>query len=188
VLAENVTDGKGGEIMADMPQNNVFSNSTCINFAENFVKNENGSYTATVGESIRTVSPLITSHESAEAWAGGRAVARASDNPFVLMAISEQECANGEKACLVASASVNFASDDHMKSAVIGNSRTIMGIFKYMGRENAPANLTFQYFAGTEIESLTTKTANTVTVALALIPTVICIAAGAVVLIRRRYS
>ncbi len=188
VLAENVSSGKGGEIMADMPQNNVFSNSTCIKFSENFVGNGNGSYTATVGENIRTVSPLILSFDSAEAWAGGRAVARASDEPFVLMAISEQECASGEKACLIASASVNFASDDHMKSAVIGNSRTVMGIFKYMGRENAPANLTFQYFAGTEIESLTTKTANTVTVMLALIPTVICAVAGVVVLVRRRYS
>ena len=188
VLAENVSSGKGGEIMADMPQNNVFSNSTCIKFAANFTENGNGSYTATVVGNVRTVSPLIVSHVSAEAWAGGRAVARASENPFVLMAISEQECANGEKACLVATASVNFASDDHMKSAVIGNSRTVMGIFKYMGRENAPANLTFQYFAGTEIESLTTKTANTVTVVLALIPVVICAAAGVAVLVRRRYS
>ena len=188
VLSENVKDGKGGEIMADMPQNNVFSNSTCIKFADNFVKNENGSYTATVGENIRTVSPLIVSHKSAEAWAGGKAVARASGDPFVLMAISEQECAGGEKACLVASASVNFASDDHMKSAVIGNSRTVMGIFKYMGRESAPVDLTFKYFAGTEIESLTTKTANTVTVALALVPVVMIAAAGVVVLVRRRYS
>lgn len=188
VIAENVKSGKGGEIMADMPQNNVFSNSTCITFAENFIENGSGSYTADVGGNIRTVSPLIVSHESAEAWSGGRAVARASEEPFVLMAISEQECVNGERACLVAAASVNFASDNHMKSAVIGNSRTVMGIFKYMGRENAPANLTFQYFAGTEIESLTTRTANTVTVALAIIPTVICAAAGAVVLIRRRYS
>ena len=188
VLAENVNYGKGGEITKNMPENNVFSNSTCIKLAENFVENENGSFTATVDGRLRTVTPLIVSHESAEAWAGGKAVARASGDPFVLMAISEQECEGGERACLVASASVNFASDDHMKSAVIGNSRTVMGIFKYMGRESAPDSLTFQYFAGTEIESLTTKTANTVTVALALIPTVICVAAGAVVLIRRKYS
>ena len=188
VLAENVSSGKGGEIMAGMPQNNVFSNSTCIKFAEDFVSNGQGSYTATVGDKARTVTPLIVSYGSAEAWAGGRAVARATEDPFVLMAISEQECEGGEKACLVASASVNFASDDHMKSAVIGNSRTVMGIFKYLGRESAPASLTFQYFAGTEIESLTTKTANTVTVVLALIPVVICTAAGVVVLVRRRYS
>ena len=188
VLSENVSSGKGGEIMAGMPQSNVFSNSTCIKFAENFVDDGNGSFTATVGERVRTVTPLIVSHSSAEAWAGGRAVARASDEPFVLMAISEQECEGGDKACLVAVSSVNFASDDHMKSAVIGNSRTVMGIFKYMGRENAPANLTFQYFAGTEIESLTTKTANTVTVILALIPAVACTAVGVVVLVRRKYS
>ena len=188
ILAENVSYGKGGEIMSTMPSGNVFANSTCINFAEGFNKTESGSFAATVNGKTRTASPLIVSYASAEAWAGGRAVQRAGDNPFVLMAISEQECDNGETACLVASASTAFASDTHMKSAVVGNNRTVMGIFKYMGRENAPDSLTFKYFASTDIESLTTKNANMLTITLALIPAVICITVGVVVLVRRRYS
>lgn len=188
IISENASSGLGESVMAGLPSNNVFGNSTRITFADNFVKSEDGSYIAVSDGVTRVAGPLMVSHASAEAWAGGRAVARASDDSFVLMALSTQECANGETACLIASASVEFASDDHMKSAVIGNSRTMTGIFKYLGRDNAPVDLTFSYFGSTEIETLTTKTANTVTVLLALIPTVLCVAAGIFVLVRRRYS
>ena len=188
IISENATNGLGESVMAGLPSNNVFGNSTRITFADDYVKSADGSYIFTSNGRTRVAGPLMVSHASAEAWAGGRAVARAADEPFVLMAMSTQECANGETACLVASASVEFASDDHMKSAVIGNSRTITGIFKHFGRDNAPTDLVFSYFGSTEIEILTTKTANTVTLLLAIVPTVLCAAAGVFVLIRRRYS
>ncbi len=188
ILSENASSGLGESVMTGLPSNNVFGNSTRITFADDFAKNADGSYVSSANGLTRVAGPLMVSHATAEAWAGGRAVARASDDPFVLMAMSTQECANGETACLIASASVEFASDDHMKSAVIGNSRTITGIFKYMGRDNAPVDLVFSYFGSTEIEALTTKTANTVTVLLSLIPTVLCAAVGVFVLVRRRYS
>ncbi len=188
IFSKNATEGKGGEIMSGLPENNVFANSTRITLAEGFNSIGSGSYSANVDGITRTVSPLMYSYQSAEAWAGGRAVARAGSDPFILAAISEQKCENGENASVIAFASTAFALDTNMKSAVKGNGRTVSGIFRYLGCDKAPVDLTFKYFAGTEIESLTTRQANTVTIILAVVPTVICIGTGIFVLVRRRYA
>ena len=187
IFAENATVGMGGNVMSGLPENNVFANATEIKIADGFKDDENGSYVGNVNGVTRTVSPLMLSHESAEAWAGGRAIARAGSDRFILAAISEQKCDNGENACLVAFASTDFALDANMKSAIKGNSRTVSGILRYLGCDKAPVDLTFKYFAGTEIESLTTKAANTITVILAAIPTAVCLGAGIFILVRRRY-
>ena len=188
IIAENAKDGLGGEIMKSLPGTNVFGNTTCISFSDGFKADGKGNYVSTDSGNPRTASALMTSHASAEAWSGGRAVARALDERFVLMSVTTELCENGETACLIASASTDFACDDNMSSAVRGNSRTLTGIFRYMGRENAPVELTFKYLGSTEIESLTTQNAYIITAVLAAIPTVACIVIGAVVLIRRRYS
>ena len=188
VFAQNATEGKGGEIMSGLPESNVFANSTAITVADGFESNGAGNYSATVDGKVRTVSPLMLSHQSAEAWAGGRAVARAAGDPFILAAISEQTCENGEQASLIAFASTSFALDANMKSAIKGNGRTVSGIFRYLGCDKAPVELTFKYFAGTDIETLTTLQANTITVIFAAVPAVVCFGVGAFVLIRRRYA
>lgn len=188
IFAQNATEGKGGEIMSGLPENNVFANSTEIKIADGFEGTGKGSFEGNVDGFTRTVSPIMLSHQSAEAWAGGRAVARAGDNPFILAAISEQTCENGENAALITFASTEFAQDTNMKSAVKGNGRTVSGILLYLGCDKAPVELTFKYFMGTEIESLTTRQANTITVILAALPTVACIGVGVFVLVRRKYS
>ncbi len=188
IIADKATSGIGGEIMADLPSTNVFGNSTCISFTENYKSDGKGNYVFTENGRTRKASALMTSHSSAEAWSGGRAVARALENPFVLMSVTTELCANGETACLIASASTDFAASENMSSAVIGNARTLTGIYKYMGRESAPTSLTFKYLGSTEIESLTMRNAYIITAVMATVPTLICIACGAVVLIRRRYS
>ena len=188
VLSETVTTGLGGEVMAEFSGSNVFGNATCIRFTDDFSSDGNGNYVKKVDGRDRLVSPLLVSHDSAEAWAGGRAVARASEEPFVLMAMAVQECDNGEQACLVASSSTDFASSDSMSSAVLGNSRTLTGIFRYMGRDNAPVELVFKPFGSTEIESLATHDANVITIVLAVVPAVVVSALGLFVLIRRKNS
>ncbi len=188
IISNNASAGLGSEIMAGLPGTNVFGNSTCISFTDDYKPDGNGNYVFTKNGITRTASALMTSHSSAEAWSGGRAVARALENPFVLMSVTEQLCENGEKACLIASASTDFAASEHMSSAVIGNARTLTGIYKYMGRENAPVKLTFKYLGSTEIESLTMQNAYIITAVLAALPVLVCITVGAVVIIRRRYS
>ena len=188
IVSANATAGLGGEIMAGLPGVNVFGNSTCISFAAGYEYDGKGNYVLNANGKTRTASALMVSNSTAEAWAGGIAVARALENPFVLMSVTTELCENGETACLIASASTDFATADHMSSAVIGNARTMTGLFKYLGRENAPVTLTFKYLGSTEIESLTMQNAYIITAVLAIIPVVVCAATGAVVLIRRRYS
>ena len=188
VISQNVTQGIGGEVMSDLGSANIFGNTTCIEFSDGFMPDGQGNHIKTVDENKRIASPLMVSHSSAEAWAGGRAVARAADDPFVLMSITVQTCKNGEQACLVASASTEFAGQEAMSSAVLSNSRTVTGIFKYLGRYNAPIDLVFKPFGSTDIESLSTHDANVITVTMTVIPAVLFTAIGAIVLIRRKHS
>ena len=55
-----------------------------------------------------------------------------------------------------------------------------------MGKDNAPSSLVFKPFDSVEIESLTTMTANTLTVILAAVPALIIAAVGVFVLVRRK--
>ena len=187
VLSKNATAGLGGTIMKGLPESNVFGNCTCISFADGFESNGNGDYIKTIDGKERIVSALMLAQSSAEAWSGGRAVARASETPFVLMSVSSQKCDNGEEAFLFASASTDFASAGSMNSAVLGNSRTVTGIFHYIGRENAPVELVFKPFGSTVIESLPTFDANVLTVVLVAVPAVTFAILGVFVLVRRKH-
>jgi len=187
VLAEKTNEGIGAEILSEIDASSAFGNTTCIDFANGFESDGKGNYTKTVGDRARTVSALMTSHSSAEAWAGGRAVARASEDPFVLMAIATQDCENGEQACLVASASTEFAKQIALKSAALSNNSALTYIFRYMGMDKAPVNMAAKSFGNTNIESLPTSQANTLTVLLTVIPAAVCAGVGIFVLVRRRY-
>ena len=187
VLSQKATNGIGAEILFEINASSAFGNTTCIKFADGFESDGNGGYTKVVGGKERTVSPLMTSHTSAEAWAGGRAVARAAEDPFVLMAIATQSCENGEQACLIASASTEFAKQSSLQSAALSNNSALTYLFKYMGMDKAPVDLTFKSFGNTDIESLPTRQANTLTVVLTVLPAVVCVGVGAFVLVRRKY-
>ena len=184
VLSENAKKGIGAEALPEAGLSNAFGNSTCISFADGFESDGKGNYVSKDGK-IKA-APLLLSHESAIAWAGGRAVARASEERFALMTVSEQSCDSGEKGYLIASASVDFASGDAMQSSVLGNSRTLTELIRYMGKENAPSKLVFKPFGETEIQSLTTREANITAIVLIALPALVCTSVGVVVLIRRR--
>ena len=187
VLGKPAESGSGSGIIDD-GRSVVFANSTHITFADGFVKGSDGSYTKTVDGIKRSAYPLMVTHSSAEVWIDGRSVKRASDEPFVLMAMASQTCANGETAYLVASASSDFANEDAMQSAVLGNGRALAQIYKHLGREQVPVDLVFKSFGSTVIEGLTARNANVITVCIVAIPTVACLAVGVVLLVRRKYS
>lgn len=187
ILSEGVKEGSGAG-MFDGVRANVFGNSTHITFADGFAKGKDGNYTKTVDGRKRSVYPLLVSHSSAEAWIDGRAVKRASDEAFVLMAMASQSCENGKTAYLVASASTEFAAEDAMQSAVLGNSRSIARIYKQLGRKQAPVDLVFKSFGSTDIEGLTARNANTITVSIVAIPAIVCAVVGVVILVRRKNS
>jgi hypothetical protein len=184
VLSENSKTGIGASIFGNLKAENSFGNTTYISVADGFAPDGNGNYVS--ADKNRTFAPLMLSHSTAVAWADGRAVARASDNDFILMSLTEQKCENGKTGYLVASASVDFASEDAMQSSVLGNSRALSEIINYMGKENVPSNLVFKPFGETKIQSLTSRSANIITVIMVALPAVAVAAVGAVVLIRRR--
>ena len=103
------------------------------------------------------------------------------------MSVTEGKSEGGKTGYLVACTSTEFAAQDKLQSAVLGNGRTLTEIVRYMGRDNAPVDLTFKSFSGTRIESLTTSVANTYTVVLAVVPTALVAIAGAIILIRRKF-
>ncbi len=188
ILSQNATEGIGGQMMQGLPEKNQFGHSTYIAYADGFTDDGVGNRQATVNGSVRLVSPLMLSHESAVAWANGVALSRAAEDPFMLMTVSTAHCENGKDAYLICSASTEFASEDAMQSAVIGNSRTLTGLLKYMGRYNAPFELVFKPFESRLIESLTTREANVTTVILVALPALIAAGLGTFVLVRRKHA
>ena len=187
VLSENYHSGIGADALSEVNYPNAFGNATSINFSADFVPDGSGNFMKTENGIKKTASPLLVTHSSAQAWMGGITVARADEQPFVLMSITEGKPEGRDAGYLVACTSTEFATQDKLQSAVLGNSRTLAEIVRYMGRENAPVDLTFKSFSGTKIESLTTSVANTYTVVLAVVPTALVSIAGAVILIRRRF-
>ena len=187
ILSENVNNGLGANIL-DTKKSNVFDNSTHITFAEDFNADGNGNYKKKIGSAERYAYPLLVSHSSAQVWTDGMATGRASDNPFVLMAMASQKCENGKTAYIVASASTAFAEEDAMQSSVLGNSRSLAMIYRHLGREQAPVDLVFKSFGSTVIESLTARNAKVITAVLTIVPALVCLTVGTVVLVRRKNS
>lgn len=183
ILAESANRGFGAKALGGLSAENAFPSTTIIKVADGFSADGKGNYISGTGI---TLSPLFTSHSSAIAWADGKAVERASNEPFILMSMSEKQNADGSVGYLVASASVEFASEDSMRSSVLGNSRALTQMIRYMGKENAPGDLVFKPFGETEIQSLTAKNANIISAILIFAPAITVSVIGAVVLIRRR--
>ena len=186
ILAQNTPSGFGAEILKDITKPNVFGNSTCISPSDGFTLDPEGNYVSDAYGSTRTLTPLFVSDTSAEAWASGRVVAKATDDPFVLMSLTKQENAQGNTSYLLASASTEFGSESAMQSAVFGNSQTLSTILKYMGKENVPTNLTFKPFGDTDIDSITTAQSTTITIVLAAVPAAVILGTGIVILVKRK--
>ncbi len=183
VLAKAAENGitAGFESVSSLP--NSFGKTTYISVSEDYTSH--GPIFMS-GDGKRTISPLFLAQDTAVAWADGRAVARAGEEDFILMSMSEQVCDNGKTSYLLASASVEFASKESMQSSVLGNSRALSEIVKYMGKDNAPTDLVFKPFGETRIQSLTAQNANIITSVMVILPILTVGAVGAAVLIRRR--
>lgn len=187
VLSKNSSNGIGADALSDVNYPNAFGNATAIGFSSDFSSDGKGNYVKNQDGVKKTAAPLLVTHPSAQAWMGGITVARADEHPFVLMSVTEGKSEGGKTGYLVACTSTEFAAQDKLQSAVLGNGRTLTEIVRYMGRDNAPVDLTFKSFSGTRIESLTTSVANTYTVVLAVVPTALVAIAGAIILIRRKF-
>ncbi len=184
VVAAPAQSGAAAELAKGVKSPAAFGNTTYMSVSSAFVADGNGNFVS--AETNRTLSTIFSANSTAVAWADGRAVSRASDEDFILMSMTEQACANGEKSYLIASASTDFASGDALQSASLGNSRAIGEIIRYMGKDNAPSTLVSKPMGQTDISSLTTRDATIITVVMVALPLIATATIGTVVIVRRR--
>jgi hypothetical protein len=92
---------------------------------------------------------------------------------------------------VVAFSSTEFASNTILDSASYGNADILTTTLRYTGREIMPANLQFKafkiYTVDAEVYKVTAKQAVSTTVAMTLLPVVICSVAGIIVGVKRKY-
>ncbi len=162
----------------------VFANATCIQPAKGFTLQENGTYQ----KDTCTLSPILTSGENAQAWAGGRAVAEASaENPFIMMTLSEKQVAGG-MGYVLACTSTDFASEKTLNSPVYGNGSVLLASIETIGNDRVPTALTSKPFADSTIDTITVSQKTYITVLLAVLPAAICFGTGLIILIRRKHA
>lgn len=184
VVAAPAQSGAMAELAAGVKAPTSFGNTTYMSVSAGFSLDEKGNFVSK--ETNRTLSPIFLANSTAVAWADGRAVTRASEEDFILMSVTEQTCADGEKAYLLASASTDFASGGALQSASLGNSKAIGEVLRYMGKDNAPSTLVPKPMGQTDIASLTTRDATIITVVMVALPLIITATVGTVVIVRRR--
>ena len=162
----------------------VFAGATVISPAAGFGANGDGTY----AKDGCVLSPILTSSESAQAWAGGQAVANASaENPFIMMTLSEKAVAGGT-GYILACSSTKFADEDALHSPVYGNANVLLASIETIGNDRIPTTLTSKPFADSTIDTITVSQKTYITVLLATVPALICCAAGMIVLIRRKHA
>lgn len=179
IYGDAATEGHAGEVLEGLSRKTVFKNATALRAANGFVNQGDGSYQ----KDNRTLYGLYGSGSGAVAWANGRPV---DVNRSMLMTLTEQSNADGGRSYVGVCASVDFASEDFLQSAVYGNTDTMMRLFTTIGKTNTPEGLTIKPFQSKGISTITTAQMWRWTLILALVPAVVCTALGITVLVRRR--
>ncbi|MBQ9152042.1 MAG: Gldg family protein, partial [Clostridia bacterium] len=179
IVGQVPTEGRGGEIMADLDGTLRASNATAISIAEGFSASD-GSYVS----GSRTLIPLLRSYAGAEAWAGGRPVDRSAEG-YNLVTLT-QDASTG--ASVLVCSSTEFATEAALQSGVYGNGPFLLTALEAMGKEEIPIDLKSQPFSDDTIHILTTAQARNITIALVAIPVIVILAAGLIVLIRRKFA
>lgn len=178
IYGDAAQTGHAGEILEGLSRRAVFKNATALRAADGYVAQTDGSYK----KENRTLYSLYGSGSGAVAWANGRPVDAAQS---MLMTLTEQDNGNGASFVGVC-ASVDFASESFLQSAVYGNTDTMMRLFTNLGKTNTPEGLTIKPFESKGISTITTAQMWRWTVILAVIPAVVCTVLGVVILLRRR--
>ena len=179
IYGDAATEGHAGEVLEGLSRKTVFKNATALRASNGFVNQGDGSYK----KDNRTLYGLYGSGSGAVAWANGRPV---DVNRSMLMTLTEQSNADGGRSYVGVCASVDFASEDFLQSAVYGNTDTMMRLFTTIGKTNTPEGLTIKPFQSKGISTITTAQMWRWTLILTLIPAVVCTALGITVLVRRR--
>lgn len=170
----------GGELTAGLSGTIRVSNATSISVADDFSATDKGSFI----KGDYTLTPLLTTYAGAEAWAGGRAVDR-TQTGYNIMTLSQNTAQNS---FLLACSSTEFACEDTMQSEVHANKSLLLSAIGAMGKSDTPIGLPAQPFSDSEIHILTTADAVRLTLTMTIVPAALVLAAGLIILIRRKFA
>lgn len=179
ILGKVADTGRAGEMMRQVTGTVRLANATGISPAEGWSVSGNE-----WSNGSRTAYALLRSYPGAEAWAGGRAVARTEEG-FNLITLT-QAGENGSAGSLLVCSSVDYAKEASMQSGVYDNETLLLASVEAMGKTDTPMHLTSQPISDNSIHILTTATARRLTIVLAAVPAGLSLVTGLVVLIRRR--
>ena len=171
--------GEGSAIMSDLDGTLRVSNATAIRVAEDFTES-GGNFV----KGDRTLIPLLRSHAGAEAWAGGRPVDRTAEG-YNLVTLTRDASTN---ASVLVCSSTDFATESTLQSGVYDNGSFLLTAMEAMGKSEVPVELKSQPFSDDTIHILTTAQARNITIALVAVPTLVVLAVGLIVLIRRKFA
>ena len=179
LVGEIPSAGEGSTIMADLEGTLRVSNATAITVADGFTA-QGGNFVS----GSRTLTPLLRSYAGAEAWAGGRPVDRTAEG-YNLVTLTRDASTN---ASVLVCSSTEFATEASLQSGVYGNGPFLLTAMEAMGKDEVPVGLKPQPFSDDTIHILTTAQARNITIALVAIPALVVLAAGLIVLIRRKFA
>lgn len=183
ILGKVADSGRAGEMMKEVTGTVRLSNATGISPAEGWsLGSEGNSWT----QGDRTSYALLRSHAGAQAWAGGRPVARTEEG-FNLVTLTQSGSEGAGGSVLVCS-SVTFAEEEALQSGVYDNETLLLAAIEAMGKDDTPLHLSSQPFSDDTIHILTTAQARRLTLLLTGVPAALTVVVGLVVLIRRRYA
>ena len=216
-LAEYVTTGGGASITEDMrnvayPAKVVFPNAVAITMSESYRKTHvvpddtNGVTEAYVYGSYyrngvsRYFHDVFKTSGSASVEAFDKQYQVATDlNRFNLMTLSIESrtvmetnyLSTQEPSYVAVFGSTEFASDTLLDSASYGNADVLTATLRHMGREVMPADLEFKAFkvftVDTNVYAVDAASMIATTAVMTLLPIAICVLAGVVISVKRKY-
>lgn len=139
--------------------------------------------------STRHASAVLTTYNTAKAYAFDEETELTSSSPFNLMTITREEQIRNNDiyySYVMVTGSTDFALDSYLHSSAYANSEILYAAMRYMGKETVPTNIDHKYLEDNSLD-ITTEAANNWTLAVTVIAPVIIFAIGIVIQIRRRH-
>ena len=216
-MAEYVTAGGGASITEDMrkvayPAKVVFPNAVAIGMSESYRKTHvvpddtNGvteayNYGSYYRNGVtRYFHDVFKTSQSAAVEAFGKQYQVATAlNRFNLMTLSIETrsvketnyLSTQEPSYVAVFGSTEFASDTVLESAAFGNADVLTATLRHMGREVMPADLEFKAFKIYEVDTdaytVDIRSAIATTALMTLLPIAVCVLAGVVFRVKRKY-
>ena len=195
-----------------VPQSVIFANAMSISYSSvyspaHYKPEDNGSGTDTSAEEFdyatyynngtsRAIYDVFVTSAEAKAYAGSTTPVEVANeyNRLKLLTVSVEDRTTqednyhtiSEASYVVACGSTEFASSTMLQSNSYGNTDFLLTALRAIGQEPVPVGLEFKPFADHTIDTITTSEATQYTVVLAVVPAVIALAAGIVIIVRRK--